>query len=98
EDLLEVPDLLSRMPKRLRDMVLAVGKKAPKDSIRHAILALCQWRELTTAQLAGILRRNKAFLLGEYLKDMVSAGDLRLKYPQENHPQQAYGAKKAPEQ
>ncbi len=89
-DLLAVPELLSQMPKKLRDTVLAVGKKAPKEILRHTILGLCRWRELTAAQLAGILRRNKTFLMGEHLKPMVEAGDLRMKYPQENHPQQAY--------
>jgi ATP-dependent DNA helicase RecG len=92
-DLLAVPEILSQMPKKLRDTVLAVGKKAPKETLRYAILALCHWRELTANQLAGILRRNRTFLVGEHLKPMVDAGDLRLKYPQENHPQQAYSSK-----
>jgi ATP-dependent DNA helicase RecG len=97
DELLAVPELLSQMPKRLRDMVLGIGKKAPKENLRHAILALCQWKEMTAAQFAGILRRNRTFLLGEHIKPMVDAGDLQMKYPQENHPQQAYRAKIAEE-
>jgi len=92
EELLAVPELLSQMPKRLRDMALGVGKRAKKEKLRYAVLSLCQWRELTASQLAGILRRNKTFLLGEHLKPMVVAEELRMKYPQESHPQQAYRA------
>ncbi len=95
DKLLDIPELLSQMPKRLRDKVLHVGKKAPKENIRHAILALCQWKEMTTTQLAGVLRRNRRFLLNEHIKPMVDAGDLQTKYPQENHPQQAYRPRNA---
>ncbi|MCK5114380.1 MAG: putative DNA binding domain-containing protein [Phycisphaerae bacterium] len=93
DELLEAPELLSQMPKKLRDMALHVGKKAPKENIRHAILALCQWKEMTVTQLAGILRRNRTFLLGEHIKQMVDTDELQMKYPQENHPHQAYQAK-----
>ena len=93
DELLVVPELLSQMPKKLRDMVLEIGKKTPKKNLRHAILAICQWKEMTAPHLAGILRRNRTFLLGEHLKPMVDAGELQMKYPQENHPLQAYRAK-----
>jgi len=90
ENPMNIGDFLAQMPKKLRDTVLGIGKKAPREKIRYAIMALCQWRELGAAQLAGILRRNRTHLLGEYLKPMVDTGELQLKYPQENHPQQAY--------
>jgi ATP-dependent DNA helicase RecG len=92
-ELLNVSELFSQMPKKLRDMALQIGKKAPKENIRHAILSLCQWKELTTIQLANILRRNRKFLFEAHIKPMVDAAELQMKYPQENHPQQAYRAK-----
>ena len=97
DELLSTPDLLAQMPKKLRDRVLKVGKKAPRETIRHAILTLCHWRELTGTQLAGILRRHRRFLLSEHVKPMVGAGELKMKFPQENHPRQAYLANIPPE-
>ena len=90
EELLEIRKILAQLPKQLKDRLAKLGRRAPKANLRNLILSLCLGRELTTAQLAILLDRNRDFLATYHIKPMVRSEELRMKYPQENHPHQAY--------
>lgn len=67
--------------------------KAPRTSVESTITAVCSGRYLTVRNLAELLGRDTDALLNHYLKDMVVAGILKLRFPDKpNHPQQAYTA------
>jgi len=59
--------------------------------IRQLILGLCSGRFLTPAHLGELLARNAVALRARFLRPMVAAGLLRLRYPDKpNRPDQAY--------
>jgi ATP-dependent DNA helicase RecG len=65
-----------------------------REELRLLIQKLCAWRELTSQQLAEILKRkDKKYLVREYLTPMVEAGLLIYVLPEDkNSPTQAYKA------
>ncbi len=62
--------------------------------MENVIVSLCRWREMTSDDLAKILKRSKAKLIRLYLSPMVERGVLIYKYPEmPRHPYQAYRVK-----
>ena len=78
------------LPPELRSWLAALGKR-PGDRVRPVILALCQWRALSSEELSRILCRNQTSLMREHVKPLVEEKKLRWKYEDMiNHPAQAY--------
>jgi hypothetical protein len=52
---------------------------------------MCDWRPLTSAQLANFLNRQQDALVRDHLKPMVAGGELSYTKPEmPNHPNQSY--------
>lgn len=84
---------LNQMPEHLRQAVQNLGKRTNPQEIRSVIIALCQWRDLSSRELATILSRDQGYLLNKYLNPLVHSGSLeyaRSKNPTDPH--QAYRA------
>ena len=63
------------------------------EEIQRLIVELCQGRFLTAAHLSELMNRSAAGLRDRFLKPMVEAGVLHLRYPNKpNRPDQAYTA------
>ena len=78
------------LPSELRSRLAALGKR-PGDKVRPVILALCQWRALSSEELSRILSRNQTSLIREHLRPLVDEKKLRWKHEDMvNHPAQAY--------
>jgi len=78
------------LPSELRSQLATLGKR-PGDKVRPLILALCQWRALSSEELSRILSRNQTSLIREHLRPLVHEKKLRLKHEDMiNHPAQAY--------
>ena len=67
--------------------------KSPKEDVKKAILILCEGAYLTIQELAPLLNRKAITLRNKYLPFMVKEDLLKTKYPEANHPQQAYRTK-----
>jgi ATP-dependent DNA helicase RecG len=66
-------------------------KRLPPSEGEAAILALCDGRFLTIAQLSELTDRTAETLRNHYLMRMVAEGKLRLRYPESpTHPGQGY--------
>jgi ATP-dependent DNA helicase RecG len=79
------------LPKSLQQKLAGLSKRPKEDAIRGAIRAICEWRPLTSAQLASLLQRQQPPLVRDHLKPMVESGDLSYTIPaMPNHPNQAY--------
>jgi predicted HTH transcriptional regulator len=63
--------------------------------VREIILTLASSQFLSQAQLATLLDRSVGTLRNHYLRVMIKAGDLELRFPDPNHPRQAYRTKRA---
>ncbi len=84
------------LPDDLQFILTQLGKKVPSTKLREAIIALCEWKEMTTSELAAILKRDKKRLVRKYLTPMTKEGLLQYKYPQMlEHPGQAYRTKQS---
>ena len=84
---------LNQMPEHLQQAVQNLGKRANPQEICSVIVALCQWRDLSSRELATILSRDQGYLLNKYLNPLVNSGSLeyaRSKNPTDPH--QAYRA------
>lgn len=67
--------------------------RAPRNDVQAMIRRLCEGRFLTVRNLAELLDRSPNSLLNHYLKQMLKAEMLELRFPnQPTHPQQAYRA------
>lgn len=69
-------------------------RAASWDQVRGLILDLTHDRFLSLRQLSQLLDRAEGTLQNHYLRKMNKAGDLELKFPDLNHPQQAYRARR----
>jgi len=71
-------------------------RRLPREHMRRLIVALCQVRFLTAAELATLVGRSARNLRERFLKPMVDEELLIRKYPDKpNRPDQAYGIPKA---
>ncbi|MEL7484631.1 MAG: ATP-dependent DNA helicase RecG, partial [Planctomycetota bacterium] len=62
-----------------------------QEDLRSVIRAICAWRSVTSAQLAGLLDRQQDALVRDHLKKMIESGQLMYTIPEmSNHPDQAY--------
>jgi len=64
---------------------------AAREQVQEAIMALCQDRFVSLPKLASSLGRTPATVRTHYLRRMIDAGSVVLRFPDvPNHPQQAY--------
>lgn len=76
-------------------LVLRTQERASSgNQVRALILDLTQDHFLTLRQLAELTDRAEGTLQNHYLRGMIRAGELDLKYPNPTHPQQAYRARR----
>ncbi|MFI5342720.1 MAG: ATP-binding protein [Chlamydiales bacterium] len=70
----------------------SLSKRPKNEELRLVICELCAWRALTAQQIAEFLnRKNKKYLVRQYLTPLVKKGILKYVYPERgNSPNQAY--------
>lgn len=92
--LAESPHVLASLPPELQARIQTAGVKPRKAEVHALVLALCQLRPFTAAELCQALNRSDAKELRRtYLRPMRDQGLLELIYPEtEKHPRQAYRA------
>jgi len=92
--LVESPHVLATLPPELQARIQAAGAKPRQVEVHALVLALCQLRPFTAAELCQALNRSDAKELRRtYLRPMRDQGLLELIYPEtEKHPLQAYRA------
>lgn len=92
--LVESPHVLATLPPELQARIQAAGAKPRQAEVHALVLALCQLRPFTAAELCQALNRSDAKELRRtYLRPMRDQGLLELIYPEtEKHPLQAYRA------
>jgi ATP-dependent DNA helicase RecG len=79
------------LPLVLQELIDEINDKSPYLEVRRVIRRLCAWRPMRAVDLAGLLRRNKAALLRDFIRPMMGSGELELYYPESlSHPRQAY--------
>lgn len=80
------------VPEPIRTQIVAAGAKPRQDEVRRLVLALCQWRPLSSRELAAALdRQDVKKLVRNHLSPMVAEGLLAYTIPEmENHPDQRY--------
>ncbi|HEY1686486.1 MAG TPA: ATP-binding protein [Tepidisphaeraceae bacterium] len=82
---------LGGLPKSLAEAIISLGQRAAPDDLRAVVRQLCQWKPLTSEQLAGYLGRHQVYLTQTHLAPMIRDGELVYLYPDRPaHPQQAY--------
>jgi len=70
-------------------------RRATPETIRQAILIICENDFVTTDEIATMLHRSRDTLSVHYIPRMVKVGLLELKYPESiSHPDQAYRTRK----
>ena len=88
-------DNLQGLPPELTEAMHRLGRRSSATELRAIICRVCDWRPLTSDELAKILRRNQHYLLSS---TMIRDGDLEYLYPNNPaHPQQAYRTRKSGE-
>jgi ATP-dependent DNA helicase RecG len=92
--LVESPHVLATLPPELQARIQAAGAKPRQAEVHALVLALCQLRPFTAAELCQALSRSDAKELRRtYLRPMRDQGLLELIYPEtEKHPLHAYRA------
>ena len=86
---------LQGLPTELTEAIHRLGRRSSATELRAIICRVCDWRPLTSDELAKILRRNQHYLLSSILRPMIRDGDLEYLYPNNPaHPQQAYRTRK----
>jgi ATP-dependent DNA helicase RecG len=84
---------LQQMPERLRDMVEQVGQRSTTEEVKAVIVELCSWRDLSSSELAAILRRNQVYLRTQYINSLIKSGKLQyIHQDNPSDPHQAYRA------
>lgn len=80
------------IPEPIRAKIAQAGVKPRQEEVRQLILALCQWRSLSSREIASALGRQDAKkLVRNHLSPMVAEGSLAYTVPEmENHPGQKY--------
>lgn len=80
------------LPESLKLKLSNLSKRPKNEDIKSAICELCAWHQLTAQQIAEFLnRKNKKYLVRQYLTPLVKVGILEYVYPERgNSPNQAY--------
>ena len=83
---------LDQMPEELGESVRELGQRVrDREKLRDLVLALCQWQDLSSRELAIILERKQGYLLNQYLNPLITSGCLEYTIPESpNDPTQAY--------
>ena len=84
--------LLQRLPPQLATQITAQrGKRQSKDKLRALLLQLCTQGFMTLHELEVLLDKHRNYLMIDYIRPLVRAGQLKLRYPESaKHPHQAY--------
>jgi ATP-dependent DNA helicase RecG len=84
--------LLQRFPPQLATQIEAQrGKRQSKEHLRALLLRLCSHGYLTVHELEILLDKHRNYLMIDYIRPLVRAGQLKLRYPESaKHPHQAY--------
>ncbi len=78
-------------PLYLQSMLRDLKGRTPPAQMKHLLLALCAWNDLSLPQLARLTRRNPTHLSDKHLRPLLRSDEVVFVYPNEpNHPQQAY--------
>ncbi|MEI2577502.1 ATP-binding protein [Scytonema sp. PRP1] len=86
---------LDQMPDDLRQAVESLGERAKPQEVNFVIIQLCQWQDLSSSELATILRRNQVYLRNKYLNPLITSGELEyVRQGNPSDPHQAYRANK----
>jgi len=89
---------LYQMPDAIRKAVETLGERAEPEEVSSVILKLCEWRELSSSELAAILGRNQVYLRNKYLNRLINSGSLEYVRPgNPTDPHQAYRTTKKSE-
>lgn len=88
DDIPHGPDL----PDDLKERVLRVrGRRAKRSAIENVIRDLCEWRVLSSSEVAALLGKNASHVSRAYLGPMAEEGTLARTIPDSpTHPQQRY--------
>jgi len=90
-----IPKGFPGLSDELKNKIIHLKKRSPKDEVQEIILSLCSLGSLQPAQIGKILDRDAQYLRINFLSEMVKTGRLVYQHPHKPaHPQQAY---KAPE-
>jgi hypothetical protein len=86
-----IPKGFPSLSESLKNEIISIKKRCPKDEIKRIIKKLCSLGPLQPVQLAKILNKDAQYLRINFLSEMVKSGELIYKYPhQPAHPSQAY--------
>lgn len=90
----QLEDIIDKenLPGSLKLKLNSLNKRPKNEELKLTICELCAWRPLTAQQIAEILnRKNKKYLVRQYLTPLVKEGALKYVYPERgNSPNQAY--------
>ena len=93
-----IPKGFPPLPDDLKNRIIHLKKRSPKDEVEEIIIKLCSLGSLQPVQIGKILDRDPQYLRINFLSEMIRAGKLVYQYPDKPaHPQQAYRASDAAE-
>ncbi|HSX38701.1 MAG TPA: ATP-binding protein [Chlamydiales bacterium] len=88
-----IPKGFPDLPDDLKNRIIHLKKRSPKDKVEEIIIKLCSLGPLQPVQIGKILDRDPQYLRINFLSKMIRAGKLAYQYPDKPaHPQQAYRA------
>lgn len=67
-------DVPQDVPKELLELVTQLGKRADLTQMKQVILRLCEWRSLSSAEMASILRKNQQWIRERYISQLLDEG------------------------
>ena len=86
-----IPKGFPDLPDDLKNRIIHLKKRSPKDEVKGIIIRLCSLGPLQPVQIGKILDRDAQYLRINFLSEMVKTGKLVYRYPDKPaHPQQAY--------
>ncbi len=87
-----INDILKEIPEELLLQINKLGKRSPNpDLIKKIILELCNWRELSIAELSLILGRNEKYVKTNYIQPLIDEKKISYTIPAMiTHPYQKY--------
>jgi hypothetical protein len=86
-----IPKGFPDLPDDLKNRIIHLKKRSPKDEVEEIIIRLCSLGSLQPVQIGKILDRDPQYLRINFLSEMIRAGKLVYQYPDKPaHPQQAY--------
>ncbi len=90
----QLTSLLQRFPPMLAAQIASQrGKRQSKDKVCALLLELCSHGFVTLQELEVLLDKHRKYLMIDYIRPLVRAGQLKLRYPESaKHPHQAYAA------